>query len=155
MIDEVQRVPELMLAIKESVDRDDRPGRFLLTGSANVATMPAVADSLAGRMATIPLLPFAQSEIHGTSGRLLDRLFAGEEPSAEAGAVFGDELLALVPRGGYPEALRRSTPARRSAWLEDYVAQILSGISPVVRPRRDRRTSRGPTPECLPLRRSG
>jgi predicted AAA+ superfamily ATPase len=126
VIDEVQRAPELMLAIKESVDRDDSPGRFLLTGSANVATMPAVADSLAGRMATISLLPFAQSEIHASPGRLLDRLFAGEEPSAEEGTtVFGDELLALVLRGGYPEALRRSTHARRSAWLEDYVAQIL------------------------------
>ena len=125
VIDEVQRVPELMLAIKESVDRDDQPGRFLLTGSANVATMPAVADSLAGRMATISLLPFAQSEIHSTPGRLLDRLFAGEEPLADGEAVFGAELQALVLRGGYPEALRRSTHARRNAWLEDYVAQIL------------------------------
>ncbi|MDQ0332929.1 hypothetical protein QV13_06985 [Mesorhizobium hungaricum] len=62
-----------MLAIKEGVDRDDRPGRFLLTGSANVATIPAIADSLAGRMATISLLPFAQSEIRSSPGRLLDR----------------------------------------------------------------------------------
>lgn len=76
-------------------------------------------------MVTISLLPFAQSEIHSTPGRLLDRLFAGEEPSADGGAVFGDDLLALVLRGGYPEAMGRSTPARRSAWLEDYVAQIL------------------------------
>ena len=66
VIDEVQRVPELMLAIKESVDRNDEPGRFLLTGSANIATVPTIADSLAGRMATIPLLPFAQSEIRST-----------------------------------------------------------------------------------------
>src|SRR5262245_48356038 len=125
VIDEVQRVPELMLAIKESVDRDDSPGRFLLTGSANIATVPAVADSLAGRMATISLLPFAQSEIHATPGRLLDRLFAGEEPAVDGDAVFGNELLRIVLRGGYPEALRRSTSARRTAWLEDYVAQIL------------------------------
>lgn len=125
VIDEVQRAPELMLAIKESVDRDDTPGRFLLTGSANVSTLPAVADSLAGRMATISLLPFAQSEIHSASGRLLDRLFAGEEPVTDGGAVYGDDLIGLVLRGGYPEALRRSTPARRTAWLEDYVAQIL------------------------------
>lgn len=125
VIDEVQRVPELMLAIKESVDRDDTPGRFLFTGSANIATVPAVADSLAGRMATISLLPFAQSEIHATPGRLLDRLFAGEEPAVDGDAVFGDELLTIVLRGGYPEALRRSTSARRTAWLEDYVAQIL------------------------------
>jgi predicted AAA+ superfamily ATPase len=125
VIDEVQRAPELMLAIKESVDRDDTPGRFLLTGSANLATLPAVADSLAGRMATIPLLPFAQSEINSAAGRLLDRLFAGEEPVVDGQVAFGDELLKLVLRGGYPEALRRTTSARRSAWLEDYVVQIL------------------------------
>lgn len=125
VIDEVQRVPELILAIKESVDRDDEPGRFLLTGSANLATVPAIADSLAGRMAVISLLPFAQSEIRSTPGLLLDRLFAGEEPSAGKDAVVGDDLLQTVLRGGYPEVLRRATPARRIAWLEDYVALIL------------------------------
>lgn len=125
VIDEVQRVPELMLAIKESVDRNDEPGRFLLTGSANIATVPTIADSLAGRMATIPLLPFAQSEIRSTPGRLLDRLFAGEDAVAGEGTIFGEELISLVLRGGYPEALRRATPSRRTAWLEDYVDHIL------------------------------
>lgn len=125
VIDEVQRVPELMLAIKESVDRNVEPGRFLLTGSANLSTMPMVADSLAGRMATISLLPFAQSEIRSTPGRLLDRVFAGEEPVAAENSPLGEELVALVLRGGYPEALRRTAAARRTAWLEDYVAQIL------------------------------
>lgn len=125
VIDEVQRVPELMLAIKESVDRNVEPGRFLLTGSANLSTMPMVADSLAGRMETISLLPFAQSEIRSTPGRLLDRMFAGEEPVAAENSLLGDELVALVLRGGYPEALRRTAAARRIAWLEDYVAQIL------------------------------
>ncbi|NGO55867.1 ATP-binding protein [Allomesorhizobium camelthorni] len=125
VIDEVQRAPELMLAIKESVDRDDAPGRFLLTGSANLATMPAIADSLAGRMATISLLPFAQSELRSTPGRLVDRLYAGDELAVSADAVLGDELIALVLCGGYPEALRRSSQARRTAWLEDYVTQIL------------------------------
>ncbi|TAM94385.1 MAG: ATP-binding protein, partial [Rhizobiaceae bacterium] len=125
IVDEVQRVPELMLAIKESVDRDDAPGRFLLTGSANLTTIPAIADSLAGRMATIPLLPFTQSEIYATSGRFLDRIFAGEQPEAGTDAVIGGRLIELVLRGGYPEALRRKTVVRRTAWLEDYVAQIL------------------------------
>lgn len=125
VIDEVQRAPELILAIKESVDRDDAPGRFLLTGSANLATVPAIADSLAGRMAVVPLLPFAQSEIRSTPGHLLDRLFAGEEPATGEDAIFGDDLLETVLRGGYPEVLRRATPARRVAWLEDYVALIL------------------------------
>lgn len=125
VIDEVQRAPELILAIKESVDRDDEPGRFLLTGSANLATVPAIADSLAGRMAVVPLLPFAQSEIRSTPGRLLDRLFAGDDPSTGEDTVIGDDLLLTVLQGGYPEALRRPTPGRRSAWLENYVKLIL------------------------------
>lgn len=125
VIDEVQRAPELMLAIKESVDRNEAPGRFLLTGSANLATVPAIADSLAGRMAVISLLPFAQSEIRSTPGRFLDRMFAGEEPIAGEHTISGSELVETVLRGGYPEALRRPTAARRSAWLEDYVALIL------------------------------
>ncbi|WP_368518827.1 ATP-binding protein [Rhizobium sp.] len=119
VVDEVQRAPELILAIKESVDRDDEPGRFLLTGSANLATVPAIADSLAGRMAVVPLLPFARSEIRSTPGRLLDRLFAGED------TVVGDDPMAIVLQGGYPEALRRPTADRRTAWLEDYVKLIL------------------------------
>lgn len=125
VIDEVQRAPELILAIKESVDRDDEPGRFLLTSSANLATVPAIAGSLAGRMAVVPLLPFAQSEIRSTPGRLLDRLFAGEDPSFGEDTVVGDDLLLAVLRGGYQEVLRRVIPGRRTAWLEDYVALIL------------------------------
>lgn len=122
VIDEVQRAPELMLAIKESVDRDETPGRFLLTGSANLTAIPSIADSLAGRMAVIPLLPLAQAEIQSAPGRLLDRLFA---PVVETAATIGTDLIDIVLRGGYPEAIRRPTPGRRTAWLEDYVALIL------------------------------
>ncbi|NRQ16362.1 ATP-binding protein [Ensifer sesbaniae] len=125
VIDEVQRAPDLMLAIKESVDRYEDPGRFLLTGSANLATVPAIADSLAGRMAVVSLLPFAQSELHSTPGQMLDALFAGDEPTTRSEVVFGEELMNVVLKGGYPEVLRRSTPARRTAWLEDYVSLIL------------------------------
>lgn len=119
-------MPELMLAIKESVDRHDAPGRFLLTGSANShgPGHGGLPCWLAGRMATILLLPLAQSEIHSTPGLLLDRLFASDEPVTGTGSLFGDELIALVLRGGYLEALRRTTPARRTAWLEDDVTQI-------------------------------
>lgn len=124
VIDEVQRAPDLMLAIKESVDRYEDPGRFLLTGSANLATVPAIADSLAGRMAVVSLLPFAQSELHSTPGQMLDALFAGDEPTTRSEVVFGEELMNVVLKGGYPEVLRRSTPARRTAWLEDYVSLI-------------------------------
>ncbi len=125
VIDEVQRAPDLMLAIKASVDDDEEPGRFLLTGSANLATIPAIADSLAGRMAVIPLLPFAQAEIRSTPGRMLDRLFAGEELEKAGPALLGEDMMNVVLAGGYPEVLRRSSIARRVSWLEDYVSLIL------------------------------
>src|SRR3546814_6920706 len=74
-IDEVQRAPDLLRAIKRSVDDDRRPGRFLLTGSANVLTMPRVADSLAGRMEVVTLLPLAQAEVQGTGSVFLEATF--------------------------------------------------------------------------------
>src|SRR5690606_19889764 len=105
-------------------DEDEEPGRFLLIGSANLATIPTIADSLAGRMAVIPLLPFAQAEIRSCPGRLLDRLFAGE-PAIEGESVLGKDMMNVVLAGGYPEVLRRASLARRVSWLEDYVSLIL------------------------------
>jgi predicted AAA+ superfamily ATPase len=125
VIDEIQRAPELMMVIKESVDRDTRPGRFLLTGSANVMALPAVGDSLAGRIEIVTLLPLSQAEITGAPGRMIDRLFAGEGPALQGSAVYGDVLLQAVLKGGYPEALRRSSASRRSIWLQDYLALVL------------------------------
>jgi uncharacterized protein len=125
VIDEVQRAPDLMLAIKASVDQDQEPGRFLLTGSANLATIPAIADSLAGRMAVVPLLPFAQAEIRSGPGLMLDRLFAGEEPVIDGDVVLGKDMMEMVLAGGYPEVLKRRTMARRMSWLEDYAGLIL------------------------------
>lgn len=125
VIDEVQRAPDLLLALKESVDRDPTPGRFLLTGSTNLMAMPQVADSLAGRLEVITLLPFAQAELAGTPGDVLERLFDGDGLPPVTAAVTGDALLERVLTGGYPEALRRTTTARRQAWLADYVALIL------------------------------
>lgn len=125
VIDEVQRAPDLLLALKESVDLDPSPGRFLLTGSTNLMAMPQVADSLAGRLEVISLLPFAQAELAGTPGDLLEKLFNGEGLPPVVNAVTGAALLDRVLKGGYPEALRRTSASRRQAWLEDYVALIL------------------------------
>lgn len=125
VIDEVQRAPDLLLAIKESVDKDQAPGRFLLTGSTNLMAMPLVADSLAGRLEVITLMPFAQAELAGTPGNLLDRLIDGGGLPAVVSPVVGDALTDLVLKGGYPEALRRTSVSRRQAWLQDYVALIL------------------------------
>ena len=125
VIDEVQRAPDLLLAIKESVDKTQTPGRFLLTGSTNLMALPVVADSLAGRLAVITLLPFAQAELAGTPGDLLDRLFDGAALPPVVNPVIGNELMNRVLKGGYPEVLRRSSVSRQQAWLEDYVALIL------------------------------
>jgi len=125
IIDEVQRAPDLLLAIKESVDRDRRPGRFLVTGSANLMTLPHVADSLAGRMETIRLLPLAQSEILGLpEPKFLASLFAGHAPGT--GPVrLGPDLVDLVLAGGYPEALARERWARRQDWYSNYVEAVV------------------------------
>ncbi|MDE1994682.1 MAG: ATP-binding protein [Rhizobiaceae bacterium] len=123
IIDEIQRAPELLLAIKESVDIDQRPGRFLLTGSANLMTLPRVSDSLAGRMEVVRLLPLAQSEIRTAGSSFLREAFQNE---AKAGAPFvGDDLMAAVLAGGYPEALGRKTLSRRQDWYADYIQAIV------------------------------
>jgi predicted AAA+ superfamily ATPase len=79
-IDEVQRAPDLLRAIKRTVDEDRRPGRFLLTGSANLLTVPRVAESLAGRMEIVTLLPLAQAEIRHRRPTFLDTIFEGKPP---------------------------------------------------------------------------
>lgn len=124
VIDEIQRAPGLLLAIKKSVDEDRRPGRFLLTGSANLMALPTVADSLAGRMETLSLLPLSQSEISGQTANWLDRAFAGHLPQAGSSAR-DDDLVARVLRGGYPEALTRSTDRRRTTWARQYLAAMV------------------------------
>jgi predicted AAA+ superfamily ATPase len=125
VIDEIQRAPGLLLAIKKSVDEDRRAGRFLLTGSANLMALPSVADSLAGRMETLTLLPLSQSEIEGRTLNWLDGLFSGQlpQPGSEAGT---DNLVHRVLQGGYPEMLLRTTPRRRVAWARQYVDAIMA-----------------------------
>ena len=124
VIDEIQRVPQLLLAIKKSVDEDRRPGRFLLTGSTNLLVLPAVADSLAGRMETLMLLPLSQSEIESRPANWIDRIFAGEILTANP-PVLGSNLVERVLRGGYPEAVARPTEKRRTAWARQYIDAII------------------------------
>lgn len=124
VIDEIQRVPDLLLAIKASVDDNTRPGRFLLTGSANLMALPLVADSLAGRMEVVRLLPLAQSEIHTRTGEFLDKAFAGEGHTI-SDPIVGAQLVETVLGGGYPEALTRKQWSRRQDWYLDYVDAIV------------------------------
>lgn len=124
VIDEIQRVPQLLLAIKKSVDQDRRPGRFLLTGSANLMALPTVADSLAGRMETFSLLPLSQSEIESCSTNWIDAVFAGRILQTTQTAL-GDEFIERVLRGGYPEAVLRASAKRRLAWARQYIDAII------------------------------
>ena len=123
-IDEIQRAPDLLLAIKDAIDRDLTPGRFLLTGSANVLTARKVKDALTGRMETIPLWPLAQSEIHGNTGNFVDALFAGEPPRVAGATVGRDAFVEIAAAGGYPEARLRSG-RRRARWFAGYLDTTL------------------------------
>jgi predicted AAA+ superfamily ATPase len=125
IIDEIQRAPDLLLAIKKAIDEDYRPGRFLLTGSANVLTLPRIADSLAGRMETIQMLPLARAEIQGRSPTFLERLFEGRL-QARLDTIVGDDLVRLVLDGGFPEAISRDSERRRQDWARSYLTSILT-----------------------------
>ena len=115
IIDEIQRAPDLLLAIKKTVDEDYRPGRFFLAGSANVLTLPRVADSLAGRMETLQMLPLARAEVEGRTPGFLERLFEGKLQNRH-NAVVGDDLVQAVLLGGFPEAIARKSERRRQDW---------------------------------------
>ena len=123
VIDEVQRAPDILLAIKASVDRDPSPGRFLLTGSADLMTLPRVADSLAGRMKVVRLMPLAQAELRGKPSSFLRRAFAGKPPKSDSETV-GNALVDAVIAGGYPEAV--ALPRKhRQGWHLDYSEAII------------------------------
>jgi predicted AAA+ superfamily ATPase len=124
-IDEVQRAPDLLLAIKKSIDEDYRPGRFLLTGSANILTLPRVADSLAGRMETLSMLPLARVEIEGRTSHFLENLFDRKLTSVPD-AILGNDLVKNVIAGGFPEALVRDNPRRQQDWMRAYLSSVLT-----------------------------
>jgi predicted AAA+ superfamily ATPase len=125
-LDEIQRVPQLLPAIKRAVDEDRRPGRFLLTGSANLLLLPTVAESLAGRMEMVPLQPLTESEKQGTPGRFLEKLIGGElkVKVGGAGPVKGPSLEQRLLAGGYPEPAFRP-PQRARQWHRQYLKAII------------------------------
>lgn len=124
ILDEVQRIPGIFLALKSAVDRRRMPGRFLLTGSANVLFIPKLADSLAGRMEIQRLHPLSQAEILGREPGFLHALFGGgfETRTHER---LGSRLAEIVAAGGYPPALARGTARRRGAWYHDYIETLI------------------------------
>lgn len=125
-LDEVQRVPELFLAIKASVDRDRSPGRFLLTGSANVLLLPGIADSLAGRMEILSLWSLSTAEIAGApTVNLVDWLFDGPINTLSISPCDRTQMIEKLLCGGYPEVVSRNSPRRRAAWFNSYLQAIM------------------------------
>src|SRR5512146_1937460 len=124
IIDEVQRAPELLLPIKAAIDADRRPGRFVLTGSAQVMLLPTVSESLAGRVEVHTLWPFSQAEIEGVPGNLVERLLDEGAPPPEAAATTRSDLIERIVQGGFPEAVARE-PGRRDEWFAAYLSAIV------------------------------
>ena len=124
IIDEAQMAPALFPAIKMAVDEDRSPGRFILTGSANVLMLPKISESLAGRVEILTLRPFSQGELEGKSETFIKRLFAGKGCKLRERTRGGASLAQRIHRGGYPEAIRR-TAGRRRNWFASYLTTIL------------------------------
>jgi len=126
VLDEVQRAPELFLALKSSIDRDRRAGRFLLTGSAGILVVPQVAEALAGRVEILNLWPFSQGEIEGKLENFIDASFSDRFPPDIDKTVSRRALCEAIVRGGFPEARGRAAAERRDAWFRSYVSTLLS-----------------------------
>jgi len=126
VIDEIQRAPDLVLAVKAEVDRDPRPGRFLLTGSARVLGLRSLPDSLVGRNETIELWPFSQGEIDGSPDAFVDAVFAHGPDVHHESDQTREHYAERIVRGGFPEAVARGNPRRRRRFLDSYVDDLIT-----------------------------
>ncbi len=123
-VDEIQLGGDrLVRAVKQAVDSDPTPGRFLLTGSTNFLTVPSISESLAGRIQIFRLWPFSQTEMVGVRPAAVDAWFEGATAAPDAGGTTREEYLALACRGGYPEAIQL-TPQQRREWFSAYVETV-------------------------------
>ena len=128
VLDEIQRVPELMLAIKHQVDLDPRPGRFLLTGSAQLFALQTIPDLLPGRTETIELWPLSEGEINHSQDQFVEKVFEdGQNLNPPPSELHRPEYLQRALRGGYPEAVRRADLGRRRRFFD--MRRLLSLVS--------------------------
>jgi len=125
IVDEVQRVPELLLAIKSLVDEQPDPGRFLLTGSSRLLAMRDLPDTLVGRMETVELWPMSQGEIDDAPDGFVDAAFSRGAALRHESAVDRDGYIGRLVRGGFPDAVRR-VPRRRERYFESYVSDMVN-----------------------------
>ena len=124
VIDEIQKAPKLVPEIKLAVDRNNRPGQYLLTGSANILTLPTISDSLAGRVKYVRLRPLTVGETLRKNPAFLKRAFARDFPGRIPGYNKAD-IIDLAFRGGYPEAAAIRNLRNRKDWHIDYLHTII------------------------------
>lgn len=123
ILDEIQRVPKLLLAIKAAIDRDRKPGQFILSGSANVLTLPKISESLAGRCEILHQYPLSSTEINNRTQNFVDTCF--ESPTSwQEGEIDKPTLANLLFRGGYPEVQTRSM-GRIAPWFQAYLTTLI------------------------------
>jgi predicted AAA+ superfamily ATPase len=144
LIDEIQRVPELLLPIKREGDRDPRPGRYLLTGSARLLGLRDLPDALPGRTETIELWPLSQGEIDDEPDGFVDAVFSSDGPvTVSPWALTKRDYVARALRGGYPEAVQRDPGRRRARFFDSYITDLITRdvrqISDIERPAQMRR----------------
>src|SRR3990167_5384639 len=125
IIDEIQRVPTLLSAIKLIVDENTTPGQFLLTGSTNIQSLPGAQESLAGRIRKIRLRPLSQGELLGVAPNFLENAFNQTLPHVTHNPYDRNTLLTMAFRGGYPEAITLKKMDRRQ-WHTDYIEALLT-----------------------------
>ena len=127
LIDEYQHVPELLDAIKAQLNRDLRPGRYVLAGSTRYATLPEAAQALTGRVDIIPVLPLSQGEIGDVRETFVARLLdgAGIDLTSSQTSTPRDEYARRATSGGMPVALRRPPGPSRSRWYSNYVNLVI------------------------------
>lgn len=126
ILDEIQRVPELFLPIKEDVDNNRVPGRYFLTGSADPLLLPKLGDSLAGRMRLLTMWPLSQGEIEGQKETFLDAVFGNT--SIKIGKEFScskKDILARARLGGFPAPVLMKNDQQRYEWFTDYISLVL------------------------------
>jgi uncharacterized protein len=125
VLDEIQKAPDLFPALKVEVDRDRTPGRFLLTGSANVLLLPKISESLTGRMEILTLYPFSQGELASKKETFLKHVFDPSHFESKLMPLKNRELLRRIKTGGFPEVVTRHSFERKAAWCASYITTIL------------------------------
>ena len=124
ILDEVQKTPQLFSSLKKEIDNHRTPGRFILTGSANILRLPKLSDSLAGRMQILRLHPLSQEELIQCKSNFLDALFKGKFKIRKINNS-SNQLINQIVTGGYPEVFTRPQGRRRANWYHNYIETLI------------------------------